>query len=234
MSSPTAILVEMQKIDDQISAKEKIKVSLPLQLEQLNISVKNAEDFLAEIKQQLETNSQNQKALELEVMSNKETILKYKHQLDGIKTNKEYKALNSQIAQLEDKNIKIEEDILQVMDEETNLKKLQDEGKIKKKLADENLKANENIIKEDIQKVDNEIEALKATRSKFGSQIPRDLAKKYVQLIKNKNYKAVAYNNGNSCSCCGFHIRPQVVIELNDINKILYCENCGRILVNRY
>ena len=234
MSAPTAILVEMQKIDDQISAKEKIKISLPLQLEQLNMSVKNAEDFLLEIKTTLDTNSQNQKVRELEVKSNKETILKYKHQLDGIKTNKEYKALNSQIAQLEEKNIKIEEEILAIMDEEGSLKKQQEEGKIKKKCADENLKANENIIKEDIQKVDNEIAALKETRSKFGAQIPRDLAKKYVQLIKNKNYKAVAFNHNNSCSCCGFHIRPQVVIELNDINKILYCENCGRILVNSF
>ena len=221
----------MQKIDDKIAEKDALKNNLPLQLEQLTLNVQKAEENLAILAKGIETNSQNQKAKELEIKTNKETKLKYGHQLDGIKTNKEYKALNSQIALLDEKITKIEEEILAIMEEETNLKKQQTEWKAKKKHADENLKANETLLKAEIEKVNIEIEKLKEMRSDYAKQIPIALVKKYVQLIKNKNHKAVVYSHNDACSGCGFHIRPQILIEINDINKTIFCENCGRILV---
>ena len=234
MSSQISILISMQKIDDRIAEKEALKNNLPLQLDQLVSSVKKAEEMINQLDKNLETNSQNQKAKDLEIKANKETKMKYAHQLDGIKTNKEYKALNSQIALLDEKNAKIEEEIIIVLDEETNLKKQKNEWLTKKKHADENLKANETILKNEIEKVIAEIEKLKEKRAEYAKQIPIALVKKYVQLIKNKNHKAVVYANNNACSGCGFHIRPQILIELSDMGKTIFCENCGRILVKSF
>jgi predicted nucleic acid-binding Zn-ribbon protein len=90
---------------------------------------------------------------------------------------------------------------------------------------------NGGVFKKEIEKVNEEIDRLKENRTEYAKQLPMPLVKKYVQLIKNKNHKAVVFNSNNACSGCGFHIRPQILIELNDPNKIIYCENCGRILV---
>lgn len=226
------VLIKMQKIDDRISELEVLKNKLPQQLEQLINSVNKAEDFVGDIDKKLHTNSLMQKAKETEIKNNNELSLKYGHQLDGIKNNKEYKALNSQISLLKEKNIHIENEILVIMDEEASLKKQRNEAVNLKKQATDNLQANEDLLKKEIEKVNSEIERLKESRSEYAKQIPITIVKKYVQLIKNKNRKAVVYCNNNACSGCGFHIRPQILIELSQPEKIIYCENCGRILVH--
>ena len=221
----------MQKIDDKISEMELLKEKLPKQLEHLTGNVSKANLFITQIDKKIEENMLAQKAKEAEIKTNKDLKLKYEHQQEGIKNNKEYKALNTQIRLLEEKNANIETEILTIMEEADSLKTQKDEGMRLKAIADENLKANEDKLKKEIEKVNNEIEKLRENRSEFAKQIPIATVKKYVQLIKNKNRKAVVYSNNSACSGCGFHIRPQIIIELNTPEKIIYCENCGRILV---
>lgn len=232
MTSQIQVLIKMQKIDDKISEKEAVKVKLPQQLNSLVLSVKNAEEELDTIKKKIEDIQLRQKNKEAEIKSNNDLIKKYEHQLEGIKNNKEYKALNSQISLLQDKNTQIENEILNIMDEEAQVNQKLNDALNNKKNADSNLQANESLLNKEIEKVEVEINQLKDSRTELAKQIPMTIVKKYVQLIKNKNRKAVVFNSNNACSGCGFHIRPQILIDLKENNKSIYCENCGRILVN--
>ncbi|MCK9330719.1 MAG: C4-type zinc ribbon domain-containing protein [Candidatus Cloacimonetes bacterium] len=232
MTLQVSILVKMQKIDDKISEREVLKNKLPNQLNELKNNVAKAEKNLNTIKESILNIQKKQKEKEAEIKANNDMILKYEHQLEGIKNNKEYKALNSQISLLNEKNKQVENQILSIMEEENEASKQQEEAIKLKKNADENLKANESILKKEIDKVDQEITELKDSRTELAKQLPMNLVKKYVQLIKNKNRKAIVFNNNDACSGCGFHIRPQILIELKTCHKIIYCENCGRILVH--
>ena len=234
MKIELSVLIKMQKIDDKVSELDLLKAKLPKQLEQLISNVKKTQDLLVAVEKKLESNNLKQKTKESEIKTNNELKMKYSHHLEGIKNNKEYKALNSQICTLADKNTVLETEILALLEEETTIKKQKEESINLNKKANENLKANEDILKKEIDKVDAEIEKLKNDRLALAKQISESNVKKYIQLIKNKNRKAVVYNNNNACSGCGFHIRPQILIELNNPVKIIYCENCGRILVRSF
>ncbi|MCL2063235.1 MAG: C4-type zinc ribbon domain-containing protein [Candidatus Cloacimonetes bacterium] len=234
MKLELSFLIKMQKIDDKITELEIVKEKLPKQLEQLVQNVKKTQDLLAAVDKKLEINALQQKTKESEIKANNEIKLKYSHQLEGIKNNKEYKALNSQICNLTDKNALIETDILKFLDEETTLKKQKTEALTLNKKANENLKANEDVLKKEIEKVNKEIDKLKENRLSFAKQVSEPNVKKYIQLIKNKNRKAVVFSHNSACSGCGFHIRPQILIELNNPVKMIYCENCGRILVKSF
>jgi len=232
MSTNLNILVKMQKIDDQITEQEFLKVQKPRQLDHLKSEVSKYEHEVKATEKKLEHNAVAQKTKENEIKANTDQMRKYGGQLDGIKNNKEYKALNSQIAVLGEKNKNIETEILDLMQEAEDLKSLLTEAQKKKKQADANLLADEDILNKEIVKIDKDIERLKESRSEFAKQLPIATVKKYIQLIKNKNKKAIVFcTSGNACSGCGFHIRPQILIELNTPDKIIYCENCGRILV---
>jgi len=232
MSTNLSILIRMQKLDDQISELEFLKVQKPRQLDHLRTEVKKAEHHLTTLEKKLETNTLAQKAKETEIKTNTDQKRKYENQLDGIKNNKEYKALNSQIVVLGEKNKNIETEILDFMEEAEEIKKQQAEAIKQKKKADANLLADEDILNKEILKIDTDIERLKENRAELAKQLPIAIVKKYIQLIKNKNKKAIVFcTSGNACSGCGFHIRPQILIELNTPDKIIYCENCGRILV---
>jgi len=233
MNQELELLIKMQKCDDIIGAKEKLKKELPAELNSLKENLKNAVRQMEETKSLLDENLKNQKLKDIDIKENKDKIGKYKNQLLDIKTNKEYKALNSEVSHLETENSKIDDELLELMEAETQLRERLKENEKKKKEAEANLKANEDRLNKKIESVAVDIEQVREERNSFGKQLSRTTLKRYGNLIKHKNRKAVVFNDNGACSGCGFRIRPQLVIEINEGKKIISCENCGRILVAR-
>ena len=225
------LLNQMQKCDDIISEKGILTETLPQELNSLIQNLEESNKKLAQTENKLEENLKFQKLKELDIKSNKEKIEKYKNQLLMIKTNKEYKALNSEISHLETKNSEIDDDLIVLMEEETNIRlSLKEDEKVQKDAEDE-LKANEEKLKKRIEEVEKEIAEIRNKRNLLAEGLPRQLVRRYAALIKNKGRKAVVFNENDACSGCGYQIRPQLVIEINEGKKILNCENCGRMLV---
>ncbi len=226
------ILVEMQKRDDIISEKDILTETLPRELNSLIKNLEEADLVQENTKNELDENSTTQKLKELDIKDNNEHIEKYKNQLLTIKTNKEYKALNSEVSHLETKNSQIDDELIVLMEEETVLRDNLKEAEIKQKYAEEQLKANEEKLKRKIEQVKKDIEEIREKRNELARNLPRQLVKRYGALIRNKGKKAVVFNIKNACSGCGYTIRPQLVIEIREGNKIVSCENCGRMLVS--
>ncbi len=226
------LLIQMQKKDDVIGEREKEAKALPQELNSLIQKLKIAETNLTDAKNDLENNLKDQKLKELDINDNKEKIGKYQNQLLTIKTNREYIALNSEVSHLEIKNSASDDELIVLMENESELREKQKEFEAEYKRADKELKANEDKIKKKIEIVKNDIDKLRNDRNSFAKQIKNtNLVKRYAALIKNKDRKAVVYNEKNACAGCGFKIRPQQVIEINEGNKIISCESCGRMLV---
>ncbi len=231
MNSNLSTLVKMQAIDDQIGTREVDKKKLPEELSSLHEQVKSTKEAYEVAHNALLENQKTQKTKELEINANKETMAKYENQLLAIKTNKEYKALHSEINHLKEGNKKIDDEQIQLMEAEATLKSELADADAAVKNAEKELNANEDKLNKKIEKVNQEIEKLKQERNEVAKSLPRQLVKRYVLLIKNKNRKAVVFANNDACDGCGFKIRPQLVIEVSKGNKIISCENCGRILV---
>ncbi len=225
------ILIQMQKYDDIIGEKDLLTKSLPRELNSLKQNLKDAEEQLSNIEHQLTENLKFQKLKELEIKTNNEKIGKYKNQLISIKTNREYKALNSEIRHLETLNSKIDDELIALMEIEANLKTALEENKKLEKKANDELKANEEKLKNKITEVEKIITEIRNKRNTLASDLPQHLVKRYAALIKNKARKAVVCNENNACSGCGYSIRPQLIIEIHEGRKIVSCEGCGRMLV---
>lgn len=231
MKNQLEILIQMQKFDTVIGEKNILTKELPQQLNSLKQSLKDADEAAAATKSELDENLKDQKLKELDIADNNAKSDKYKNQLLTIETNKEYKALNSEINHLEKLNSEIDDELIGLMEAESELKeRLEEEKKSQKKASDE-LKANEEKLEKEIQEVQKDIEDLKGKRNVLAVELPRDLIRRYAALIKNKNRKAVAFNDNNACSGCGYTIRPQVAIDIKEGESVIYCESCGRILV---
>lgn len=221
----------MQKLDAIIGKKNILTKELPQQLNSLKQSLKNADETMAATKSEFDENLKDQKLKELDIADNNTKITKYKNQLLTIETNKEYKALNSEINHLEKKNSKIDDVLIGLMEAEAELKERLGEEEKAQLNASDDLKANEEKLEKEIQEVQKDIEDLKGKRNVLAQDLPRELIRRYATLIKNKNRKAVVFNDNNACSGCGYTIRPQVVIDIKEGNSVVYCESCGRILV---
>jgi len=225
------ILVNMQECDDIIGEKEILTKQLPEELSNLKQNLKTANNNLAETENSLDENLKSQKLKELDIKANNEKIEKYKNQLLTIKTNKEYKALNSEVSHLENKNSEIDDELIILMEEEVNINSQLEIDKKNQKKADDELKANEEKLRKKIEDVEKDIAEYRNKRNILAKELKPQLVRRYALLIKNKNRKAVVFSDNNACGGCGYNIRPQLIIEINEGQKIINCENCGRILV---
>ena len=225
-------LIKMQKFDKVIGEKNILTKELPQQLNSLKQSLLDADEAVNTTKSELDENQIEQKSKELDIADNNTKVAKYKNQLLTIETNKEYKALNSEINHLEKKNSGIDDELISLMETESELRDSLNKNNVAQKKASDELKANEEKLEKEIQVVQKDIEELKSKRNKKAVELPRDLIRRYGNLIKNRNRKAVVYNDNNACSGCGYTIRPQVGIDMKAGNSVIYCESCGRILVD--
>lgn len=231
MNDKLKILVEMQGCDDKISTLKVLMEKLPEQLSTLKSNQASAEELLANVKNDIETNKMEQDKHDLSIRSNKDQASKYQNQLLTIETNKEYKALNKEVSHLEHLNVTLEDEIVNLMEEAEVLSENQKEAEKKLEIAQADLKANEKKLEAEIVKVKIEMEKYRNQRKELAGELPLSLVKKYAALIKNRSSKAVVFNIGDACGGCGFKIRPQVMVDLHESENIIYCESCSRILV---
>ncbi len=227
-------LVKMQHLDDIITQKEILKKRLPLQLQELESNVSSAKSAVDEIKKNVEKNIKSRDKLELDVNSNNESIAKFESQLALIKTNKEYKALNEEIAYVKEKNAGIDDKLIELMDEEQELKNILAEKKDILAQAEKELKDKENDLRKKIVEAEHDIEKTREKRNEIAKTMPLTIVKRYATLIQHKNRKAIVFPNSNSgCGGCGFSIRPQLLIDINKKAEIVSCESCGRMIVSK-
>jgi len=61
-------------------------------------------------------------------------------------------------------------------------------------------------------------------------KIPSEQVSLYLKISPKKNGVALSPVLDDFCSMCHVRIRPQVLNELKSLEKVILCENCGRIL----
>lgn len=234
MEEQLRTLAKMQKLDDQIGSLRLLQQELPQELndiiehvDQATANLLNSETERAEIEKK-------QRALEGDIKQNQDTSKKYATQLSEIKTNKEYKALNSEIAYLKDKISELESQELELMDEEAEAKQKVEQDKKDLAAAEMTKREREGDLREKIESLDAEIDKLRAERTQLAQTLPQNLVRQYANMIKNKGNCAVVYERNGACGGCGFVIRPQIRIELELRKKINFCESCGRILMEEF
>jgi len=163
-----------------------------------------------------------------------EQIHKYETQLANIKTNKEYKALNKEIDFLKENNSKIDDKILESMDEEQELRDLLAGKKQELDSAQSELDEKAEKLRKQIVQVEKDIEDNKKARNEIAKTLPTPTVKRYANLIQHKNRKAVVFlNNNNGCGGCGYSVRPQLLIDIKRKDSIISCESCGRMIIDK-
>ncbi len=76
-----------------------------------------------------------------------------------------------------------------------------------------------------------EFSQLKDKRDEIAGKVKASTLKEYERVRNQYNDAAVSVKK-NSCSGCFSAITPQVIVEMrNNMDKVYFCENCGRLLI---
>jgi len=224
------LLLTIQRLDDEIKETRQEIEKIPNKLTTLEKEIKDANISLQEKNDRIKEIKKIYKIKEGDIAENETKIIKLNSQTFSVKTNEEYRAILAEVEYLKKENKRIEDEMINLLEEEEKLKvtigKFETETKIviEKKMTEIN----------NLQKLNEElIERKRQDEISFENDFNKlaDDVKEAYQRIDNVRDKAVCVITDNTCTGCYANLTHQFLNELKNRNKILLCGNCGRILI---
>jgi uncharacterized protein len=223
-------LIELHYLDQKIAALNSKISAMPVEIDELNRkldthqrNVKEKQDLIAE-------NQKKRRELEgdLALIETKRT--RYKEQLDAVKTNKEYTALQHEIEQVGQAIRQIEDQILTRMEEAEQLKTKSEEAQKAKSAEEKIIQGERKVLEDEVARLQKEMDQFKSQRQGWIDQILPPTMLIYERTAQARRGIAMAEARDAMCSECHVRIRPQLFQEIRRNDSIITCESCSRIL----
>jgi predicted nucleic acid-binding Zn-ribbon protein len=178
----------------------------------------------------LSANQKDRKKAESDIQLQEQKISKLKGQMLEAKTNEVYRAFQGEIEFCEKEIRRLEDRILELMQESEPL--------------DKNVKTAEAALAEEKKQVEGEksqarertaadkksLDELHTERKAIVSGITPGIYRNYERIRKGRRGIAVAEAQDGRCSACHMAMRLQFFQELRRGDQVMSCESCGRIL----
>jgi len=232
MNSDLKQLIRLQSVDTSIQELRGRIDRFPGISKALDEKLRSAQAGLDAAKEKTKNNQTQRKKLEADITAIEAKVSKYREQMLSVKTNEEYRALQHEIEHAQNAIRKIEDEILNLMQEaettqaeiktaEARLKEDQQKVNVERTaLGEEN--------KRDISAIDGYLQE----RKEIENSISSDLIPRYERVRKHRGGIAVAPARDYVCELCQVRIRPQVFQEIRKNDQIIACDACQRILYN--
>ena len=228
-------LYELQRIDTEIDKIKTLRGELPLEVQDLEDEIAGLETRIDNLKAELSELDKTTSTRKMDIKKAEESIKKYSEQLDNVRNNREYDALSKEIEfqkleiELQEKRIreaskaKAEKDALM----EESKKRYED------KVSD--LEAKKGELNDIINETHKDEETLETKSKELAATIDERLLTAYRRIRSNdRNGLAVVTVDRDACGGCFNKIPPQRQLDIRSRKKIIVCEYCGRILIDKY
>ncbi len=172
----------------------------------------------------------DRKKLELDVEALKERISKYSLQQFQTKKNEEYRALAHEIETCKGSISKLEDQILELMEQADGVAK---EVSAATKAAAEAKKDVDAEVAELGRREENfkiKLAELQANRKELAGAVEEGALARYERLLKSKGENVIVGIHHSACGGCHMRLPTQVMVACQSQSEINACPHCGRIL----
>ncbi len=156
-------------------------------------------------------------------------LSKYKNQLMAVKTNKEYQAMQKEIASAEDEVQRLEDAILERMLEADEITRTVKEAELELQTEQAAVAIERAELDEERQGQERELERSVREREGLAAEIGREALALFDHVSRGRGVAMTQAKDG-LCSVCHVRLRPQVYNEVLKNDTLIQCENCQRIL----
>lgn len=210
-------------------ARQRI-AAIPSRLKTLQAGLAECRHVLDTARQHLETNEDARRVIEKDLAAVQSRLSRFKEQLMAVKTNKEYQAMQKEIAGAERDIQSFEDRILESLLEADTLT-----GDVTRQQQE--LAAEESAIADEQRAIEQERGTLQAdlqrtsdARHVLVGEISADALALFEHVSKQRKGTAVAEARGGLCVHCHVRLRPQVFNDVRRNDSLIQCESCNRIL----
>ncbi|HAH07486.1 MAG TPA: hypothetical protein DCM05_13360 [Elusimicrobia bacterium] len=225
-----AKLVTLQEYDRVIDALLAVLADVPKQVAALQAESAAEKAALAEVKDRHTQLLLRRKEKELDLGKKEEEIKKHNIELNSVKTNEAFRAMQSQIDRCKGEASAIETEILVFMEESDAFLREEKEKSTALKAAEIRIAEKIKVLEGQKAESEGKLAAERAKRDAFAAAIPGELLGHYDNVRRRRGGVAMARLEGETCTVCRMNQPPQSKVNLAKGHEIVACESCQRIL----
>lgn len=232
--NPSQTLYRIQRVDLKLAAQRKRAREIDAELAS-DEAVQRAEQAQREIEQALRPQETRATSLNLELQSNAAQRSQFSAQLysGAVSNPKELQDIEHKIEALTRRHSELETALLETMIVVEDLQARLKEASTHLTGVQETRALANTALVEERQQIRTEIRQLKAQREKLAAEVDAEALALYEDLWPRKQGHAVAVMDGDRCERCGVSQTEVMAQRVRRGKDIVFCSNCGRILITR-
>lgn len=227
-------LARLQDIDSQIDRIRIVRGELPLEVQDLEDEVQGLQTRIDKLNSEIDEIEKNIAEKKAVLVDGDSLIKKYEEQRMNVRNNREYDSLTKEI-EYQGLEIQIAEKRIKEYTYAIEMKKEvigQAEEKLKDRVAD--LEDKQNKLAEIVSETERDEQELNKRSKDNEKFIEPRLLTAYKRIRENAlNGLAVVPIERDACGGCFNQIPPQRQLDIRMHKKIIVCEYCGRILIDK-
>jgi uncharacterized protein len=227
-------MYDLQSVVSEIDKIKTLRGELPLEVQDLEDEIAGLKTRLMNLEDEIKTLETAIKNKKIAIRDSESLIAKYTEQQSNVRNNREFDSLSKEI---EFQTLEIELSEKRIKEFNTEMADKKEAINSSKQLLqerEEDLDRKKNELDEITQETRIEEEKLKSKSEKIESFIEPRLLTAFKRIRKNaRNGLAVVTIQRDACGGCFNKIPPQRQMDIANRKKIIVCEYCGRILVDK-
>jgi predicted nucleic acid-binding Zn-ribbon protein len=227
-------LFELQKVDTEVDKIKILRGELPLEVQDLEDEIEGLETRIKNLDDETKSLESAINAKKNDITNANGLIKKYQEQQNNVRNNREFDSLSKEI-EFQTLEIELCEKRIREFSAQLKIKKdtiEQSQLHLNERITDLNNKKKE--LEDIIADTQKEEETLQKRSKDYEHMIEPRLMTAYKRIRGNaRNGLAVVSVERDACGGCFNKIPPQRQLEIRSRKKIIVCEYCGRILVDK-
>jgi predicted nucleic acid-binding Zn-ribbon protein len=223
-------LLKVQSCDLRLMRLRKEISDIPARKLEIESRLEGHREAVTKAKELIKTRQASLKQLDVEIETHKEHIRKLREQQLQLKTNKEFKTMESEIGTIQNGIASLEDRTLSMMDQI-------DQAQTEVKQRENELLKERDLLQADFQFIDQrqgeiqaELDRLEKERQQLVVGIDATWLQRYDRLITNKKDAALVSVENGACGGCHMRLPPYLINDARKQSEIVVCGYCGRML----
>ncbi|MFC1461816.1 zinc ribbon domain-containing protein, partial [Verrucomicrobiota bacterium] len=205
--------------------------NIPVRQKAIETNTSQRREAWETAKDTLKTKQASIHQLDVEIEAERGQVTKLREQQFQIKSNDEYKALNHEIAHIQEKIKELEDREIELLEDIETAEA--DVASIESELG-----AEEISVKQEVQELEkrrrvleSEIDEIKKDRDMLSSDIEPDWLSRYNRIMENrKDFALVGMDKNSTCGSCHMKLPPQMMHDVRKGDTMVSCTYCSRLL----
>jgi uncharacterized protein len=231
MSPDLQRLIKLQQLESTLADARATIAAHPQRLADADARLNESKQAVEAARGRLKENQEARRNLEKDVAVYQGRLTKFKDQLSLVKTNKEYQAMQHEIATAQSDLGGVEEKVLELMLEAdtitADVKRTEAALTTRQKEIDKEKKE----LTEELASVETSLKAASEARAELVKDLDARLMAIFEQVARVRKGVAISTATRDGlCAACHVRLRPFVFQQIRQNDAIIQCESCHRIL----